>query len=82
MTIVYLVALIAVYVVFFGVLYEAVVSVSRKPVWVSSMPKLALVETVDRRKQRLPFVGQDRRQPAAGEESVQDASEQPPRRVA
>ena len=82
MTIVYLVALIAVYVVFFGVLFEAVVSVSRKPVWISSMPKLALVETVDRRKQRLPFVGQDRRQPAVGDESVQDASKQPPRRVA
>ena len=82
MTIVYLVALIAVYVVFLGVLFEAVVSVSRKPVWISSMPKLALVETVDRRKQRLPFVGQDRRQPAVGDESVQDTSKRPPRRVA
>lgn len=82
MSIVYLVALTAVYVVFLGVLYEAVVSVSRKPVWTSSAPKLGLVETVDRREYQLPFVGQDRRQPGADGESAEGATELPPRRVA
>lgn len=82
MSIVYLVALSAVCVIFFGVLYEAVVSVSRKPVWASSMPKLSLVETVDRREQQLPFVGEDRRQSGAGADAAQGATDQPSRRAA
>jgi hypothetical protein len=36
--------------------------VSRKPMWDKPVePRLSLVSTEDRRKQNLPFVGQDRR---------------------
>ncbi len=82
MSIVYLVALTAVYVVFLGVLYEAVISVSRKPVWSTSAPRMSLVETVDRREQQLPFVGQDRRQLGAVGDSAESAGEVPQQRVA
>lgn len=71
MSIVYLVALAAVALVFLGVMYEAVVSVSRKPQWHSQKQTLSLVNTVDRREQQLPFVGQDRRH-AADEAATQN----------
>jgi hypothetical protein len=82
LSIVYLVALAAFCVVFLGVLYEAVVSVSRKPVWHSHMPRLALVDTEDRRRQQVPFVGQDRRLPGADVVAAQGGFEEQPRQVA
>ncbi|MFN0183888.1 MAG: hypothetical protein ACKVQR_08730 [Aquabacterium sp.] len=45
----------------------AVRSVSMRPIWATAgaanigAPRLAVVETVDRRQNQLPFVGQDRR---------------------
>jgi len=64
LSLVYLVALIAVSMALLGALVEAVRSVSRKPAW--SQPRLALspVIQIDRRTQRLPFVGVDRRRAA------------------
>lgn len=82
MSIVYLVALAAVVVVFFGVFLDAVISVSRKPVWPHSDHKLSLVETVDRREQQLPFVGQERRQERRQDEPEADHEAQALSRVA
>jgi hypothetical protein len=44
-----------------ALLADAVLAVSRKPRWGSLRQELRVVETVDRRKQTLPFVGVDRR---------------------
>ena len=65
MSFIYLVALIAVSVALFGVLAEAVWSVSRKRTWGHPVRELTLVNTVERRTQNLPFVGRDRRRAAA-----------------
>ncbi len=78
MSIVYLVALTAVCVVFFGVFLEAVVAVSRKPVWPSTPHLLTLVDTVDRREEQLPFVGQERRdaqtEPGAAQQALRQVA--------
>lgn len=75
MSIVYLLALAAFCMVLFGVLFEGVVSVSRKPVWGRGARMLSLVETEDRRDHQLPFVGQDRRQAEIHKQSQVDAEE-------
>jgi hypothetical protein len=61
LSVVYLVALIAVCMALFGALAEAVWSMSRKPAW--SQPRLTLspMITMERRTHLLPFVGKDRR---------------------
>jgi hypothetical protein len=56
-----LVALIAVSMALLGAFVEAVGSVSRKPAWSQPRPALGPVFQIDRRTQRLPFVGVDRR---------------------
>jgi hypothetical protein len=45
--------------------WEAVASVARRSPWESPMRALALVQTIDRREQSLPFVGGDRRMGAS-----------------
>ena len=64
MSLVYLVALIAVSMALLGALVEAVGSVSRKPAWCQPRPALSPASQIDRRTQRLPFVGVDRRRVA------------------
>ena len=61
MSFVYLVALIAVSTALIGALAEAVLALSRKPVWAESSRKPGLVVSQDRRTQSLPFVGAERR---------------------
>jgi len=61
LSLVYLVALIAVSVALLGALVEAVTSVSRKPAWSQPGHALSPVIQIERRTQRLPFVGVDRR---------------------
>jgi hypothetical protein len=62
LSIVYLMALTAVCVVILGVMWEAVVAVTRKPVWSEArMPTLRLVVSSDRRTEALDFVGAERR---------------------
>ena len=61
MSLVYLVALIAVSMALLGALVEAVGSVSRKPAWSQPRHALSPVIQIDRRTQSLPFVGVDRR---------------------
>jgi len=64
LSLVYLVALIAVSATLLAALAEAVWSVSRKPVWGQPANVLTLVRTVERRTQDLPFVGAERRRAA------------------
>lgn len=67
MSIVYLIALTAVFAMILAAMAEAVAAVSRKPMWQAArMPSLQLVETTDRRTQNLPFVGTERRQAEGG----------------
>jgi hypothetical protein len=61
LSLIYLAALVAVAATILILSLDAVVSVSRKPVWHAPATRLTLVETVDRRTQQLPFVGVDRR---------------------
>ena len=43
-------------------MWTEVLNVSRKPMWAKTVEqRLTMVVTEDRRKQQLPFVGQDRR---------------------
>lgn len=67
----YLAMLCGVAIALLWAIADAVLSVSRKPDW--SIPKrpLALVETVERRSQSLPFVGGERRQDRAAEPAMQ-----------
>ena len=61
MSVVYLVALMAVCMTLLGALVEAVWSLSRKPAWNQPRHVLGPVISLDRRTQALPFVGVDRR---------------------
>jgi hypothetical protein len=57
-------------VVMFAVMLDAVLSVSRKPIWIvqaKDMVQLAVIEGVDRRVNAMPFVGADRRKTAVVE---------------
>ena len=64
MSVIYLIALIAVTVALLAWIGEAVWSVPRKPAWDKPTSELTLVNKVERRKQSLPFVGRDRRRAA------------------
>jgi len=64
LSLIYVVALIAVALALLAGLAEAIWSVSRKPSWGEPARELTLVETVERRKQNLPFVGRERRRAA------------------
>jgi len=64
LSLVYLVALIAVSAALLAGLAEAVWSVSREPIWGQAARVLTLVPTSDRRTQDLPFVGVERRRAA------------------
>jgi hypothetical protein len=75
----YIFALCGFSVVFLGMLVEALRAVSRKPQWETPRVTLAVVQTVDRRTQNLPFVGVDRRRASAGTAAAQPA---PLRKVA
>ena len=61
MSLIYLIALIAVSTALLAGLAEAVWSVSRTPAWGQPARMLGLVVTMDRREQSVPFVGADRR---------------------
>ena len=62
MSAVYLVALLGVGISILWVLFDAVISVSRKPRWETFAARtLTLVKTEDRRTQSMPFVGAERR---------------------
>jgi hypothetical protein len=59
---IYLIALVAVGAIIVCATVEAVLAATRKPCWeLPRRPALGAVETVDRRRQDLPFVGQERR---------------------
>jgi hypothetical protein len=69
LSLVYLVAMSGVAAVMLAVILDAVRSASRKPSWAEpKRPMLAVVETEERRRQQLPFVGQERRLPERHEE--------------
>ena len=61
LTTLYAITLVGVCIVMFGMLLDAVMSVSRKPVWGQRRQALALIHVADRRTQQLPFVGTQRR---------------------
>lgn len=64
MDFIYLLLLSGVALAIFSALFEAIAAINRKPTWqepAAKAPQLELVETIDRRKQQLPYVGQDRR---------------------
>lgn len=61
MSTVYLLCLGAVGVALLAAVIEAVLAVSGKPKWAAQRHSLSLVETVERRKEQLPFVGAERR---------------------
>jgi len=61
---IYLVALGAVGATILAMVFDAVLSVSRKPKWESIERPLSLVAVTERRTQSLPFVGTDRRRAA------------------
>jgi uncharacterized membrane protein len=61
-SVIYLIALIAVAVILVCALCEAVVAVGRKPRWgVAQRLSLSLVDIPERRVQDLPFAGRERR---------------------
>ena len=72
MSVVYLVALIAVSMALLGALAEAVWSLSRNPAWSEPRRALTPVITMERRTQALPFVGVDRRATAMDPHSEVD----------
>lgn len=61
MSIIYLLALGAVFAAVIGLMVEAVLSVSRKPVWDEIHPSHAMNSWIDRRSLELPYVGVERR---------------------
>jgi hypothetical protein len=65
LSLIYLALLAGVAIMILGALYEAIASVSRKPDWGSHRPLLTVVPVADSRAMDLPFVGSDRRVPAA-----------------
>jgi len=67
LSVAYLVALAAVCTAVIGALAEAVLAVSRRPVWAESRPRFSLADAEDRRRQSLPFVGADRRRKTAAQ---------------
>lgn len=66
MSIIYLLALLAVGLAIVAVAADSIITVSRRPRWAepTAQPALQLVPTAERRRERLPFVGPDRRMPA------------------
>jgi hypothetical protein len=77
MSIIFSVAVLMFSVVMFAVMLDAVISVSRKPVWVLESCKvvpLLVVESIDRRDVQLPFVGVDRRKAAVAEPTIKKAA--------
>ncbi len=69
MSFLYLIALAAVAVALIATLVDALRAVSRRPDWSVARrfeSSLSLVHTEDRRREQLPYVGVDRRAPAAG----------------
>jgi hypothetical protein len=65
LSVVYLIALIAVCMTLLAAAAEAIWSVSCKPVWNQSRHELRTVQTQERRTQDLPFVGAERRRATA-----------------
>ena len=77
MSIIFSVAIIMLAVVVFAVMLDAVVSVSRKPIWVVEADKrmsLKVIDGIDRRKVTLPFVGTDRREVAVVAPAIRNAA--------
>lgn len=68
----YLIASVAVCTALVGALAEAILTVSRKPVWAQPRRRLSAVTTRERRTQSLPFIGADRRRKAETELAEQD----------
>ena len=72
MDFIYLLLLAGVALAVFSALFEAIAALNRKPSWeqpaeatTGAAPQLELVATIDRRKQQMPYVGEDRRRSAA-----------------
>ncbi|MGE5115060.1 MAG: hypothetical protein ACM3N6_01070 [Betaproteobacteria bacterium] len=57
----YVLTLAGVGVAVLALIWDAVISVSRKAPWEATRPDLSVVATQERRAQDLPFVGRDRR---------------------
>jgi len=75
MAAIYLASMVLVAIAILAVCVQAVVDVSRKPAWAKPVEqRLTMVVTEDRRKQQLPFVGQDRRQHQASERRLSKAA--------
>ena len=68
LSLIYLAALIAVSLALLGALVEAVWAVTRKPVWGEPRRTLAVITTMERRTQSMPFIGTERRHAAGPEE--------------
>jgi hypothetical protein len=75
LSLIYLTLLAGVAVMILGALYESVAAVSRKPDWGSNRrPLLSVVPVTESRTMDLPYVGDDRRQPAAANTQMRDAA--------
>lgn len=76
MSTLYLIALVGVGLAIVAITLESILSVSRKPSWAGPLarPRLAVVPTVDRREQDLPFVGPGRRQTDQAPEAAEVSS--------
>jgi hypothetical protein len=77
MSILFSVAIVLFSIVMFAVILDAVVSVSRKPIWVLESRKvvpLTVIDGVDRREVQLPFVGVQRRQTSTAEPVIKKAA--------
>lgn len=73
MSILFSVAVVLFSIVMFAVMLDAVVSVSRKPIWVlesKNVVPLTVIAGVDRREVQLPYVGVERRKTQAVETVV------------
>jgi hypothetical protein len=53
---------------------EAVMLVSRKPIWATAQHHLTLIDSTDRRTNPLPVVGTDRRNKPTDSELARDAA--------
>ena len=73
----YLITLVGVSAAVLALLWDAVVSVSRRPDWDRVRSTFSIVPTIERRTYDIPFVGRDRRR-SIGVEELCDAKVQRP----
>jgi uncharacterized membrane protein len=75
MSLFYVVALVGVALMLLALIVDAVWSVSRKPRWGDVRVRLTVVETIDRRTQKLPFIGAERRRSAQAAAQARTAAQ-------